>query len=203
MVLSLTSYNVLERRNFGWDNYIRLFMYDDVFPTAVRNTLCLCAGDRAGQLCAVLLLCLVINDMTPEGTLAADIGVYAPSISGNLFSIWLLFFSGDMYGYLNSYLMKIGLLQEPVVAAGSAVYVRYRGDCAAVGEPWHLVFFVHACGFHHHRQAVLRGGGSGRHPRPLAGAVVCHSADDGAAPDAVGGCCRLQQRSAWRMWPLH
>ena len=116
VVLSLTSYNVLETPKFvGWDNYIRLFMYDDVFPTAVRNTFAfaLVTGPASYVLC--FFFAWIINDMTPRVRSLLTLVFYAPSISGNLFSIWLLFFSGDMYGYLNSYLMKIGLLQEPVV----------------------------------------------------------------------------------------
>ena len=67
VVLSLTSYNVLETPKFvGWDNYIRLFMYDDVFPTAVRNTFAfaLVTGPASYVLC--FFFAWIINDMTPR-----------------------------------------------------------------------------------------------------------------------------------------
>lgn len=39
---------------------------------------------------------------------------YAPSISGNVFFIWQIVFSGDSYGYLNGILMRIGIILEPI-----------------------------------------------------------------------------------------
>lgn len=39
---------------------------------------------------------------------------YAPSISGNVYLIWTVLFSGDDYGYVNSLLLKLGLIYQPV-----------------------------------------------------------------------------------------
>lgn len=39
---------------------------------------------------------------------------YAPSIAGNLFTIWLVIFDGDIYGYLNSLLLQFGFIKEPI-----------------------------------------------------------------------------------------
>ena len=84
-----------------------------VVVTIVTFAFALVTGPASYVLC--FFFAWIINDMTPRVRSLLTLVFYAPSISGNLFSIWLLFFSGDMYGYLNSYLMKIGLLQEPVV----------------------------------------------------------------------------------------
>jgi multiple sugar transport system permease protein len=39
---------------------------------------------------------------------------YAPSISGNAYLIWSIFFSGDDYGYANSLLTRFGFITEPI-----------------------------------------------------------------------------------------
>ena len=40
---------------------------------------------------------------------------YAPSISGSLYVIWSFIFSGDSYGLVNSTLMRLGIVAEPVL----------------------------------------------------------------------------------------
>ena len=39
---------------------------------------------------------------------------YAPTISGQVYLIWSIMFSGDSYGYVNGFLMKLGFIKEPV-----------------------------------------------------------------------------------------
>ena len=39
---------------------------------------------------------------------------YAPSLSGNVLLIWTVLFSSDAYGYINGWLIELGLLDEPV-----------------------------------------------------------------------------------------
>ncbi|MPN48736.1 hypothetical protein SDC9_196348 [bioreactor metagenome] len=39
---------------------------------------------------------------------------YAPSIAVNAFVVWLVIFDGDMYGYLNSALMSLGITNGPI-----------------------------------------------------------------------------------------
>lgn len=40
---------------------------------------------------------------------------YAPSLVGNAYFIWKVAFSGDSYGYINSLLLSIGIITEPVI----------------------------------------------------------------------------------------
>jgi multiple sugar transport system permease protein len=40
---------------------------------------------------------------------------YAPSISGSVFMIWALLFSGDAYGLINGFLMNLGILDQPIL----------------------------------------------------------------------------------------
>ena len=48
---------------------------------------------------------------------------YAPSISGNAYLIWTLLFSGDAYGYANGFLMRLGLIQTPIVWMKNTAYM--------------------------------------------------------------------------------
>lgn len=115
MVLSLTSYNVLEKPSFiGWQNYVRLFVRDEVFSIAVKNTLlfALITGPVSYILC--LLFAWIINELPKRLRTIMTLVFYAPSISGNIYTIWLLVFDGDMYGYLNSFLMRTGFISDPV-----------------------------------------------------------------------------------------
>lgn len=40
---------------------------------------------------------------------------YAPSISGNAFLMWLIIFSGDIHGYLNAFLINMGIIDNPIL----------------------------------------------------------------------------------------
>ena len=39
---------------------------------------------------------------------------YAPTLSNAVFTIWLIVFDGDIYGYLNSFLLGLGFITEPI-----------------------------------------------------------------------------------------
>jgi multiple sugar transport system permease protein len=48
---------------------------------------------------------------------------YLPTISGMVYTIWALIMSGDMYGYLNSALLSIGLVDEPIQFLTTEQYI--------------------------------------------------------------------------------
>ncbi|MHB1453027.1 MAG: carbohydrate ABC transporter permease [Saccharofermentanales bacterium] len=115
VLLSFTSYNVLEMPKFiGWQNYVRLFVQDEIFSIAVKNTLlfALITGPVSYILC--LLFAWIINELPRRTRTLMTLVFYAPSISGSIYTIWLLVFDGDMYGYLNSFLMKAGFISDPI-----------------------------------------------------------------------------------------
>ncbi len=113
---SFTYYNMLEMPDFiGWKNYIKLFLEDDIFLKALKNTMILAVitGPVSYFLC--LLFAWIINEF--KGWLRAFLTLvfYAPSICGNAYIVWTLILSGDRYGYLNGFLMDLGLLDEAIV----------------------------------------------------------------------------------------
>ena len=115
IVLSFTNFNMLQMPNCtGWNNYIRLFLDDEVFIIAVKNTLvfAIITGPISYFLC--LLFAWLINELTPRMRALMTFIYYAPSISGNLYIVWSWLFSGDSYGLVNGFLMKTGFINEPI-----------------------------------------------------------------------------------------
>lgn len=115
VVLSFTRYNVLEKPVFiGVDNYLRLFLKDDVFMLALKNTLLFSFISAPLSMIACLLGAWMINDFSPWIRAILTFVFYAPSLSGGAVGIWKLVLSGDSYGFLNSFLMQWGLISEPI-----------------------------------------------------------------------------------------
>lgn len=113
--LSFTYYNMLEPPVWvGWQNYLRLFLADDVFLIAVKNTFIFAAitGPLSYFLC--LIFAWMINELRPKLRAFLTLLFYAPSISGNLFMMWTILFSPDSYGYVNGFLLYWGIIDQPI-----------------------------------------------------------------------------------------
>ena len=48
---------------------------------------------------------------------------YVPTISGTVYTIWSIIFSGDMYGYINSFLLKLGIIDNPIEWFSTDVFI--------------------------------------------------------------------------------
>ncbi|OXS61233.1 ABC transporter permease [Cohnella sp. CIP 111063] len=113
--LSFTNFNVLEPPTWvGWDNYANLFVKDEVFLIALKNTLLFAAITGPLSYVACFFLAWLINELSPGIRSFVTLLFYAPSISGNVFLIWQVAFSGDSFGYANAFLMKWGFILEPI-----------------------------------------------------------------------------------------
>ncbi|HHT43769.1 MAG TPA: sugar ABC transporter permease [Firmicutes bacterium] len=113
--LSFTYFNMIEPpRWVGWSNYLALFLEDDVFLIAVKNTLlfAVITGPLSYALCFVFAW--LINELKPRIRAVLTLLFYAPSISANAFMIWTVLFSGDAYGYINGILLYWGIIDKPV-----------------------------------------------------------------------------------------
>lgn len=115
IALSFTDFNMVNTPKFvGLDNFSRLFLEDDVFLIAVKNTMIF--SFVTGPVCYFLALILAwfINELTPVFRSIMTFIFYVPSICGNAFFIWTFIFSSDRYGLLNGFLLNIGAIQEPI-----------------------------------------------------------------------------------------
>lgn len=112
---SFTDFNMLELPTFtGIQNYLRLFFSDSIFLTALKNTILIAVITGPGGYLLCMLLAWLINELTPKLRAFVTLIFYAPSISGNMFLIWSVMFSGDAYGYVNSVLMKLDIISTPI-----------------------------------------------------------------------------------------
>lgn len=112
---SFTSFNVLQAPEFvGLDNYVRLFFKDNEFIIGLKNTIILAIILGPGGYIFSLLTAWFINELTPKLRAFVTLVFYAPSISGNVYLIWTVMFSGDDYGYVNSLLMRTGMITSPI-----------------------------------------------------------------------------------------
>jgi multiple sugar transport system permease protein len=115
VVLSFSYFNMLEPpRWVGWDNYARLFVQDDVFLIALKNTFLFAFITGPISYVACFLFAWLINELPPKLRAVLTLILYAPSIAGNTYLIWQTLFSGDSYGYMNSFLIKWGFILEPI-----------------------------------------------------------------------------------------
>lgn len=124
IVLSFTNFNMLQTPDFiGLGNYINLIVFDDIFLIAMKNTMlfALVTGPISYLMCFVFAW--LINELPPIPRALLTLVFYAPSISGNAFVIWKLLFSSDMYGYINAWLLNMGIIDSPILWFETAEYI--------------------------------------------------------------------------------
>jgi len=111
---SFTYFNILEPPKFiGLRNYINLLLGDDVFLKAMKNTFIMAAITGPIGYIFSFLFAWFINELPRYVRALVTLIFYAPSISGAVYMIWAIIFSGDAYGYINGLLMNLGILSEP------------------------------------------------------------------------------------------
>ncbi len=113
---SFTDFNMLQTPHFVWfQNYTRLFLRDDIFLIAIRNTVILAGitGPVGYMMC--FFFAWALNEFTPRVRAVLTLMFYAPSISGNAYLIFTLLFSGDSFGFINAWLIKLGLINSPIL----------------------------------------------------------------------------------------
>ncbi len=124
MVFSLTDFNMLQWPGFvGLSNYINLFLDDDIFITACQNTLIFAAITGPVSYLMSFLIAWFINELPPKIRAVVTLIFYAPSISGSVYLIWGTLFSGDEYGWVNGWLIKLGFIDSPIQWFQNANYV--------------------------------------------------------------------------------
>jgi len=131
IILSFTQFNLLEMPKFIFmDNYIRLFLDDDIFLIACQNTLVFAAITGPVSYLMSLLIAWFINELTPKIRALVTLIFYAPSISGAVYLIWSVIFSDDSYGYANAWMLELGIITEPILWFHDEDYV--MGLCIVV-----------------------------------------------------------------------
>ncbi len=115
MLISFTDFNMLEMPNIVWfDNYVRLFLDDDIFLIAVKNTFIFAAIVGPASYIMSLMVAWFINELSPKIRAVVTLIFYAPSIAGQAYLVWGTLFSGDSYGWVNAWLMKLGIITTEI-----------------------------------------------------------------------------------------
>jgi len=124
ILLSFTSFNMLEAPKFiGIANYYKMFLNDDIFITSVKNTLIMAVLIGPGGYILSFLFAWLINALSRLMRVIFTIIFYAPSLAGGMLTIWTFFFSGDATGYVNGTLMKLGIVNEPIIFFQDEAYM--------------------------------------------------------------------------------
>ncbi len=119
VVLSFTNFNAIEFPSWvGFLNYITVLTNDEVFmqhvlPNTVVYALIVGVG---GYILSFVLAWALCNLTSPVRTIFALI-IYSPSMTAGVAMtvVWKVIFSGDQTGLLNSWLMEIGVITEPII----------------------------------------------------------------------------------------
>lgn len=127
IILSFTNFNTIQFPRFvGFLNYINLITNDEVFmqyvlPNTVKYALVVGVG---GYILAFLLAYALANLTAVPRTIFALI-LYSPSMTTGVAMtvLWKIMFTGDQTGYINSWLMELGVINEPVIWLVNSTYL--------------------------------------------------------------------------------
>lgn len=123
--ISFTNYNMLQTPKFlGLNNYKLLFLEDDIFLIALKNTFIFAFITGPIGYIMSFLMAWVIN-LLKRGKGFFSLAFYAPSLTSGIAmsTIWLIAFSGDRYGYINNFLIQLGVVAEPILWTKDAAYI--------------------------------------------------------------------------------
>ena len=116
IVISFTNYNILQPMKFvGLDNYLMLFLNDETFLIAIKNTFLFAFILGPLSFATCLFVAWMINEFSHTVRTILTIIFYAPAISGGVITIWAIIFSNDSYGIVNNVLMELGFIKDPIL----------------------------------------------------------------------------------------
>ena len=134
LALGFTDFNLVQTPNWvGFDNYKTLFLNDDIFITAVKNTLILAFITGPVGYIACFVFAWFINELPNKIRAVMTLVFYAPSITGGAYFIWQYILSSDRYGVLNGVLMDFGFIDAPILWLQNTDYMLI---CVIVVQLW-------------------------------------------------------------------
>ena len=126
IVLSFTNFNMLEFPQWvGLVNYKRMLLEDDLFVIALKNTVIFAFITGPLSYFIALFAAWLINQFPKNARVVFTVIFYAPSVAGNVYFIWQYLFSGDSYGFVNSFLLRMGIVNSPILWFSDPKYNLY------------------------------------------------------------------------------
>lgn len=124
IILSFFNYDMLSQPTFnGIENYIRMFIDDEVFGIVLKNTVIFAIAVGPAGFLLSFVLAWFINEFRPSIRAILSFMFYCPSLIGNAYFVWQVAFSNDSYGYINSLLLSVGIITEPINWFKDVAYV--------------------------------------------------------------------------------
>lgn len=127
VILSFTNFNALEWPSWvGFLNYITLITSDDTFMQFVLpNTIVYAVVVGVGGYVLSFILAWALCNLSKVPRTIFALILYSPSLTTGVAMavLWKVIFSGDQTGLLNSWLMSLGAITEPIIWLVSADYV--------------------------------------------------------------------------------
>lgn len=123
LLLSFTKYDMINIPKFcGLENYFRMFIEDKVFMIAIKNTLMFAVITGPFGFMLSFMLAWMISELGSRTRTVLSFLFYSPALMGNVYFIWQVMFSGDSYGYINSLLLSMNVISEPIQWFNDANY---------------------------------------------------------------------------------
>lgn len=117
--LSFYTYNGISSPQFiGWQNFLNILTKDRIFlQYAIPNTFKFALIVGPGGYFLAFGLAWLIHQLPKQVRDYFALAIYAPSLAaGAAFTVvWLVMFNGDRVGYLNNFLLNLGVIQQPVL----------------------------------------------------------------------------------------
>ena len=127
IILSFTNFNAIEWPDWvGFLNYITLLTNDEVFMQHVLpNTVVYAVVVGVGGYVLSFILAWALCNLSKLPRTVFALILYSPSMTTGVAMtvLWKVIFSGDQTGLLNSWLMSLGIITEPIIWLVSADYV--------------------------------------------------------------------------------
>ena len=113
--LSFTSFDMVQAPKWvGVENYIRMFLEDDIFIKALKNTLLFAVITGPVGYLLSFVTAWLINELPHAIRSFITLIMYAPTLAGNVYFIWQFIFADDSKGFINNILIQIGILSDPI-----------------------------------------------------------------------------------------
>ncbi len=110
----------------GFDNFINILTNDQEFMQyVVPNTLKYAVIVGPGGYILSFLLAWLLAQLTPKVRTVLALIIYSPSLTAGVTMavLWKVIFAGDETGYLNMFLLNLGLINEPIAWLTSKEYL--------------------------------------------------------------------------------
>ncbi|MDI7277337.1 MAG: sugar ABC transporter permease [Anaerolineae bacterium] len=118
VLLSFTYFDAIQPPRFiGMSSYIMLVTQDEVFMKYVLpNTIAYAVIIGPGGYTLSFLLAWMLAQLPRIPRTILALILYSPSMTSaaTMAAVWQTLFSGDQNGYLNSFLLELSIIQEPV-----------------------------------------------------------------------------------------